>query len=148
MKTRIAFTLIELMVVVLIVAVLAALIVPMMTSRIEGARWSEGKAGAGTIATQLRAYVAEQGEEGVAIPGTIAISTFMTESELRGKYFQATDYTIDNVYYNPAATGAGEYQLTYTISVKPGSVNTELTWKKTGYRLLHTGEWLEGLGGA
>lgn len=144
MKSQ-GFTLIELMVVVLIVAVLAALIVPMMTSRIEGARWSEGKAGAGTIATQLRAYVAEQGEEGVPIPGAIAISAFMTESELRGKYFQASDYTVRDVFYDPGATEADEYQLTYTISVRPGTVNLDLTWQKTGYRLLHTGEWLEGL---
>ena len=141
------FTLIELMVVVLIVAVLAALIVPMMTSRIEAARWSEGKAGAGTIATSLRAYIAEQGEEGVTIPGSIAISSFMNPAELTGKYFQAGDYGeegyVTNVSYNPGETDAGAYQLTYRIKVNPGSVNPTLTWQKGGYTLDHTGAWVE-----
>jgi prepilin-type N-terminal cleavage/methylation domain-containing protein len=140
---RKAFTLIELMVVVLIVAVLAAILVPLMTSRIEAARWSEGKAGAGTIATALRSYVAEQGEEGVDIPAAPAISDFMTEAELRGKYFQAGDYIISGVGYFPGRTGAGEYQLEYTIQVNRGSVNPTLTWQKAGYTLDHTGAWLE-----
>jgi prepilin-type N-terminal cleavage/methylation domain-containing protein len=144
MKSRRGFTLIELMVVVLIVAVLAALIVPLMTSRFEAARWSEGKAGAGTIATALRAYIAEQGEEGVAIPGTIPIATFMTEAELTGKYFKSSDYDdVTNVSYTPGVIGPGMYQLTYTITVNPGSVNPTLTWQKTGYTLDHTGAWVE-----
>ncbi|HUV67456.1 MAG TPA: prepilin-type N-terminal cleavage/methylation domain-containing protein, partial [Sedimentisphaerales bacterium] len=68
MKSRKGFTLIELMVVVLIVAVLAAVLIPMLTARLEAARWSEGKAGAGTIATSVRAMAAEFGNETGALP--------------------------------------------------------------------------------
>jgi len=143
MKSRKGFTLIELMVVVLIVAVLAALIVPLMTSRIEAARWSEGKAGAGTIATALRAYVAEQGEEGVAIPAIVPIATFMNEAELTGKYFQSGDYTVTGVSYDPGEVAPGAYQLTYLIRVDRGSVVSTLTWQKTAYTLAHTGAWVE-----
>lgn len=145
MKSKKGFTLIELMVVVLIVAVLAALIVPLMTSRIEAARWSEGKAGAGTIATALRAYIAEQGEEGVTVAGDVLISDFMNVAELTGKYFQAADYAVTDVLYNPGEIGPGAYQLQYTITVSPGStpVGAALTWQKAGYTLDYKGAWVE-----
>jgi prepilin-type N-terminal cleavage/methylation domain-containing protein len=143
MKNRKAFTLIELMVVILIVGVLAAILVPMMTSRIEAARWSEGKAGAGTIATALRAYIAEQGEEGVTTFTTLAIADFMNEAELTGKYFDSGDYDIADVTYDPSVTGEGNYQLTYTITVSPGSVLADLDWSRAGYELDEEGHWTE-----
>jgi len=58
---RKGFTLIELMVVILIVAILAAVAIPILTARIDAAKWSEGKAMMGTIATAIRAYYAEHG---------------------------------------------------------------------------------------
>lgn len=48
MKHTKAFTLIELMVVVLIVGILAAASVPLMRGRIDSAKWSEANATAGT----------------------------------------------------------------------------------------------------
>ncbi|MHC4062747.1 MAG: type IV pilin protein, partial [Planctomycetota bacterium] len=107
MKNRKAFTLIELMIVILIVGILAAILVPMMTSRLESARWSEGKAGAGTIATSLRAYIAEQGEEGVTTFANIAIADFMNPAELTGKYFQSADYLVTGVTYDPGEADPG-----------------------------------------
>jgi prepilin-type N-terminal cleavage/methylation domain-containing protein len=146
MKNRKAFTLIELMIVILIVGILAAILVPMMTSRIEAARWSEGKAGAGTIATALRAYIAERGEEGAGSTEFGAIDApgdFMNPAELRGKYFQEGDYDISGVGYYPERTGEGEYQVEYTITVNPGTVKTDLGWSEAGYTLDHTGLWSE-----
>jgi prepilin-type N-terminal cleavage/methylation domain-containing protein len=142
MKRRKGFTLIELMVVILIVAVLAAVLVPMMTSRLEAARWAEGKAGAGTIATALRAYIAEQGEEGVTDFSGIAIPTFMNEAELTGKYFNSGNYVVSGVTYDPSITGEGLNQLAYTIQVNPGDQLT-VNWEKTGYTLDQDGKWVE-----
>lgn len=56
-----AFTLMELMVVVIIVAILAAVMIPIMQGRIDSAKWSEGRAMAGTIKTAIKAYYAERG---------------------------------------------------------------------------------------
>ena len=60
-EMRKGFTLVELMIVILIVAILAAVAIPLMTGRIDAAKWSEAKAAMGTIATGVRAYYAENG---------------------------------------------------------------------------------------
>jgi prepilin-type N-terminal cleavage/methylation domain-containing protein len=61
MEKRKGFTLIELMVVIFIVGILAAVAIPIMRGRIDAAKWSEGKAGAGSIRTAARAFCAEKG---------------------------------------------------------------------------------------
>ncbi|MHC4149374.1 MAG: type IV pilin protein, partial [Planctomycetota bacterium] len=61
MESRKGFTLIELMVVILIVGILAAVAIPIMRGRIDSAKWSEGKAGAGSVRTAARAFMAEKG---------------------------------------------------------------------------------------
>ena len=60
MKRRKGFTLIELMVVILIVGILAAVAIPILRGRIDAAKWSEGKAMMGSIGTAIRAYHAEK----------------------------------------------------------------------------------------
>ena len=138
MKAKKGFTLIELMVVVLIVAVLAAILVPMLTARLEAARWSEGKAGCGTLATAIRAMYAEQGDEDFAL--STDPEYYLTEGDLRGKYFSIGDYTI-TVSLTPADT---EYPLHYTVSVGQPSDPTEtVVWTKSGYQLDYTGQWTE-----
>ncbi len=150
MKSRKGFTLVELMVVVVIVALLAALLIPMLTARIEAARWSEGKAAAGTIATALRAYVIERAElepGGIASVPSIIIDDFMNPADLTGKYFQYTgpgvDYGLSGVTYTPGNDVGGTPVITYTITVNQGSVDPGLTWTKTGYTLDHLGNWTE-----
>ena len=141
MKLKEGFTLVELMVVVVIVALLAALLIPVLTARVEAAKWSEGKSAAGTIATALRAYVIERTElEGLPVTGFTDISRFMSESDLKGKYFTYGDYVLTDVEYNPAA-GAEEYTIEYTITVNKPTLQTD--WKKSGYILDHTGTWTE-----
>jgi len=61
MRNRRGYTLIELMVVIIVVGILAAVAVPMMQGRIDSAKWSEGKAIMGAIARALRAHVSEEG---------------------------------------------------------------------------------------
>ena len=135
MKTRAGFTLIELMIVVLIVAVLAAVLVPFMRARVEAAKWSEGKAGAGTIASALRAYAAEQGTDGDYT--AIAVDTLFKASDLKGKYFAITNYSLNGtVTYDEART---DYPLQYTITVN----RPIASWKVASYTLDHAGMWTE-----
>jgi len=94
MKSRKGFTLIELMVVVLIVGILAAVAVPLMRGRIDSAKWSEGKAIMGTIATALRAHVAEKGSLFSAVP-TLAELGFAA-NDLDGTYFTGGESGIGN----------------------------------------------------
>ena len=117
MKSRKGFTLIELMVVILIVGILAAVAIPLMRGRIDSAKWTEGKAAMGTIATGLRAYCAEQGGDftalgGVPINGAGSFSPLGIEDEdLNGTIFVATDYSITALAYNAAVSPS----LTFTI---------------------------------
>ena len=100
MTGRRGFTLIELMVVILIVGILAAVAVPLMRGRIDSAKWSEGKAIMGTIATALRTHVAEKGSGFTGTP---------TLSQLG---FSSSD--LDGTYFSGGESGAGNF--TWTIS--------------------------------
>ena len=110
MKGRKGFTLIELMVVILIVGILAAVAVPIMRGRINEAKWSEGNAAAGSIRTAVRAYIAEKGPTydytGLLAPLTLADAAVYGElgfagSDLAGAYFNQIDYSITSVVADP-----------------------------------------------
>jgi len=117
MKSRKGFTLIELMVVILIVGILAAVAIPLMRGRIDSAKWSEANAAAGTIRSALRAYWAEKGPTYAAYAadlqgpvGTFGVPLGIDTSDLEGRYFGSGCYAISGV--SVAATG-----LNYTITV-------------------------------
>ena len=140
MKRRTGFTLIELMIVVLIVAVLAAVLVPFMRARVEAAKWSEGKAGAGTIASALRAYAAEQGADGGTAGdySSVTVNQLFKESDLKGKHFYRELYKLNGtVQYTEV--GDPLYPLTYTVTVTAPDEG----WKVAKYTLDHTGLWTE-----
>ncbi len=94
MTKRKGFTLIELMVVILIVGILAAVAVPLMRGRIDSAKWSEGKAIMGTIATALRTHVAEKGNAFTAVP-TLSQLGF-SANDLNGTYFTGGESGVGN----------------------------------------------------
>lgn len=104
------FTLVELMVVVLIVGILATVAIPLMRGRVDSAKWSEGKAAAGTIATALRAYAAEMGSNGT-YPPTMTDLGF-TESDLMGTYFDINNYTITSCSYVPGTNPDLQFVIT------------------------------------
>ncbi|MBE0535340.1 MAG: type II secretion system protein [Phycisphaerae bacterium] len=115
MKSRKGFTLIELMVVVLIVAILAAVIVPMMRARIDAAKWSEGRAGIGTISTAARAYWAEHQDQAVLVTDAPTLAQlFPTADDLGGKYFEQASYSIVWTQYNNAGAA---YSITCSATL-------------------------------
>lgn len=90
------FTLIELMVVVIIVAILAAVALPLMSGNRRKAMSSEALAGAGTVLTTIRMIRAEN--DGVATgveTGAASALAGVSATDLDGNYFDTEDYAID-----------------------------------------------------
>jgi len=130
MKRRKGFTLIELMVVILIVGILAAVAIPILRGRIDAAKWSEGKAMMGSIATAIRAYHAEKGPTGTA-PTTLAVGATglgFAAGDLVGTYFVDADFSFSVTAMDP---------LTYTVTSTP----TTTTLAPTTYSLSQAGTW-------
>lgn len=144
--SRKGFTLVELMVVILIVAILAAVAIPIMRGRIDAAKWSEGKAMMGTIATALRAYCA--GWDGP--PDGSQPELVLTD--LNGKFEQLgiLDGDLDGTYFEFGAFSilSGSYNvptnvLSFTIEAQKGTgINSP-----ESYTLDEQGVWIasEGL---
>jgi type IV pilus assembly protein PilA len=134
MKSKKGFTLIELMVVILIVAILAAVAIPIMRGRIDAAKWSEGRAMMGSIATALRAYAA--GEDTNPDVGTLSTAAYATKlgfasGDLDGTYFDAADFEVTACTYDPNETTPLQFSITATnVALEPDS-----------YTLTHTGAW-------
>jgi type IV pilus assembly protein PilA len=105
---RSGFTLIELMVVIMIVGVLAAVAVPILRGRTREAKWSEAAATAGAIRRSLRAYYAEDPIAAAAMAGstvdTVQGTLGFSAGDLTGRYFQANNFTITAIDGNGHAT--------------------------------------------
>ena len=104
MESRKGFTLVELMVVILIVGILAAVAIPLMQGRIDKAKWSEANATAGTVRTAIRAYAAEtslvtaQGLAGNTMDdATTQAALGFVATDLEETYFTAADYAITSI---------------------------------------------------
>jgi prepilin-type N-terminal cleavage/methylation domain-containing protein len=121
MTSRKGFTLIELMVVIFIVGILAAVAIPIMRGRIDAAKWSEGKSAAGSIRTAARALIAERGNSFnfTTINGTLTTAAVynglgFSSTDLAGKYFSQGAYGI--VFVNGAAGNPPTYTITVTAA--------------------------------
>lgn len=109
-KTGDGFTLVELMVVILIVAILAAVLVPFLQGRMDEAKWSEACAASGTIRVAVRAYTAGSGITAAQALAGKNLGDANTQSLLgfhpqdcEGTYFESDDYTITSIGANGIA---------------------------------------------
>jgi type II secretion system protein G len=123
MKSKSGFTLVELMVVAIIVAILAAVAVPLMTWNKKKAYATEAQTGLGSIRTAMQVYKSEYGHFPTALAGThpYAIASFTIKTnDLAGKYYLDDDYTVESAAatYTATATGStGEVNaLTMTLN--------------------------------
>jgi len=95
LRKRSAFTLIELLIVVIIVAVLAAVGVPMLSANVARAKATEAEAGLGSIRTVLRTIHAELGVYPTAAAGDVVktkLATYFKDGDLDGKYYDEAAY--------------------------------------------------------
>ncbi len=101
-RNKRGFTLLELMVVIMIVSILAGVTIPILSGRIDSAKWSEANAAAGTIRTAVSTYVARNSIAdaqstlvGKKLDDTVTQGALgFVESDLVGTYFVPSDYTI------------------------------------------------------
>jgi len=116
MDKRKGFTLIELMIVIFIVGVMAAVAIPIMRGRIDAAKWAEGRDGAGTIRSAARAFCAEKSPSwtGVWANVTFADLGFNTVNGADGDDLDGTYFT--NEAYAFAFTAYDTYTITVTAA--------------------------------
>ena len=114
---RTGFTLIELLIVVMLVAILAAVGLPLYTRYVDRARASEGVTGLGTIRTVLSGLIVRSG----SLPAMSAVSPTDARVGMRmedlssGHYFSAGAYTVTS----PKAAGGSS--VSYCIGVDGGA---------------------------
>jgi len=108
------FTLVELMVVAIIVAVLAAVAIPLMSANKTRAMATEAEAGLGTVRSALRALYAESGAynadlngDAIVVGAVAGAVPGIRTGDLDGRFFDDDDYTI-------VAIAAGTYTIRAT----------------------------------
>ena len=121
-----AFTLIELMIVILIVAILAAFAIPYYRGRVDTAKWSEGKTMIGSIASAIRTYHADKGPTGpppTDIVGNGSTALGFLATDLTGTYFTSSDFSMDVTDMDPLT-----FTITCTAGGDPDAPDSPTSW--------------------
>jgi prepilin-type N-terminal cleavage/methylation domain-containing protein len=131
-KSKAGFTLVELMVVAIIVAILAAVAIPLMSGNKKRAAATEAEAALGTVRSALRAVLAETGSYNVTPSGgSIANGAAATAvpginvGDLQGTYWQEANYTISSI-------SASSYVLQATGSTNANASGVTITLNQAG----------------
>ena len=133
MECRKGFTLIELMIVIIIVGILAAVAIPIMRGRIDSAKWSEGRAITGIISRALRAHITEKGNNFTPVP-TLAELGF-EPGNLDGTYFSGGESGTNDFSWIINSNDPIDYLITTTA---PAGVNSP-----SQITLNHAGNFIE-----
>ncbi|MCK4511272.1 prepilin-type N-terminal cleavage/methylation domain-containing protein [bacterium] len=125
-KNQGGFTLVELMIVVIIVGILAAVAIPMYQGATERAKASEAVAALGTIRGALRVYYAEHGtyaDAAFADNALVTVNSILDVSvnDLLGRYFSGACYTFDG------AAAANAYTIECLGSASAAPYATEVS---------------------
>lgn len=112
---RKGFTLVELMVVAVIVAILAAVAIPLMTANRSRAIGTEAESALGTIRVALRVNFSEANAYNIDSNGNTISSPIdldsLTLGDLEGRYFAEADYSLSDMTattYTITGTGSGD----------------------------------------
>lgn len=105
-QNKAGFTLVELMVVAIIVAILAAVAIPLMSGNKERAAATEAQAGISTIWTAERAHYAEYGSYTNVNP--VDQLRGIRTGDLDGKYFDHEDYSVSGAPGGPLVIQANQ----------------------------------------
>lgn len=135
MESRKGFTLVELMVVILIVGILAAVAIPIMRGRIDSAKWSEGRSMMGTIGTAIRAVCAETDaaptNQGALSTAAVATELGFRQDDLDGTYFEPGDFSYTCTYDPNMQEDALAFTITCTkpeLEPDTWTLNQAGTW--------------------
>ncbi len=126
-------TLIELAAVLVIVSILSAISISIFRSRVDSAKWAEGKAMIGAIATAIRSYHAEKGPNAAApteLFGNGSTELGFKTTDLKGTYFGPTDFeftveSMDPLFFKVSASNS---------DLKPQKITLDNTgeWERLG----------------
>ncbi len=131
-KNKAGFTLVELMVVAIIVAILAAVAIPLMSGNRRRAAATEAEAALGTVRSALRAVLAETGSYalspsgGAIAPGAVAgVVPGILAGDLNGRYWVDGNYAITTISSNA-------FVITATGGTDPIVNGVTITLNQTG----------------
>jgi prepilin-type N-terminal cleavage/methylation domain-containing protein len=127
MTAKKAFSLVELIFVIAIVSILAAVLIPIIMGKIDSAKWAEANTVAGAVKTAVLVHFADTKERitGPLDDEDTQKKLGLTEADLTTTYFVPQDYNIDSV------DDDGSVQVTVTGS-QPNAPKGSKTLKSDG----------------